>query len=302
MTNPAVTPAANFNLQATICQMAYRDSDGYPIGIQADGAIVAADEAALGETYHALRIEGLVSYTAPTKEIEYATDQSDGTNKGKIPMGINDYGTGEMELSEEDELALNYIRETATDTTINDSWRVTAGNDTRITSPAMVMMFTTRVRNQKTGAFRYKNILYHNATLTITTPAGASQSGGTNPNNMTISYDVAPSDRASALGYLFADTTLDVEEDNDTYTVIWSDNPLSFTTYIGDGTTGTWATLYKPLYNNATGDNHNTITKEGALLAVTSVNVSTGVITPAASVTSGHRVIVLYETRLKLVA
>lgn len=290
------TPAAMFSLQGRKLQIAYRDEDGYPIGIQSDGVIVAADSAALGETYQALAVNGFVSYTAPTKEIETAVDQSDGTNKGKIPMGINDYGTGEIELSEEDELALNFIRESATDTTINTSWRVTAGNDTKITSPAMVLMFTIRARNQVNGEYEYKNLIYHNATITVTTPTGVSQTGGTNPNNQTWSFDVSPSDRGSVLGYLFSATDLNVEEDNDTYSIVWSPNPLSFSTYIGDGTTGTWTLPYRPMFNNTTGDNHNTITKEGVLYPVTSVNTTTAVVTPTASVTSGHRVVILYET------
>jgi hypothetical protein len=294
------TAAANFSLLGKRFQIAYRDTDGYPIGVQEDGTIVAADDAAIGETYNAVTVNGFVSFTAPVKEVEYATDQSDGTNKGKIPMGINDYGTGEIELSEEDELALNMIKNVSTDTTLNTSWRVTSGNDTSITSPSMIIMFSVLVRNQINGAARYKNLIYHNATITVTTPAGAGQTGGTNPNNQTWSYDVAPSDRASALGYLFSDTTLDVEEDNDTYSIVWSDNPLSFTTYIGDGTTGTWETLYKPLYNNITGDVRNTITKEGVKYPVTSYSVTTAVITPAASVTSGHRVVTLYETAYRL--
>lgn len=292
--------AANFSLQGRAFQIAYRDSNGYPIGVQADGTIVAADDAALGETYHAVRVNGYVSHTMPTKEVEYATDQSDGTNKGKIPMGINDYGTGEVELSEEDELAFNFVRGVESDTTINTAWRVQAANDTLITSPAMVLMFTVRARNQKNGQFQYKNVIFHNGTITITTPAGAGQTGGTNPNNTTWSYDVAPSDRGSVLGYLFADTTLDVEEDNDTYSIVWTDNPLSFTTHIGDGTTDTWNALYRPLYNNVTGDVHNTITKNGVKLAVTSFSTTTALITPAASVTSGHVVVTTYETAYKL--
>jgi hypothetical protein len=127
------TAAANFSLLGKRFQIAYRDSDGYPIGVQEDGTIVAADDAAIGETYNAVTVNGFVSFTAPVKEVEYATDQSDGTNKGKIPMGINDYGTGEIELSEEDELALNMIKNVSTDTTLNTSWRVTSGNDTSIT-------------------------------------------------------------------------------------------------------------------------------------------------------------------------
>lgn len=294
------TPAANFSLLGKRFQIAYRDSDGYPIGVQDDGAIVVADDAAVGKTYHAVTVNGFVSFTAPVKEVEYATDQSDGTNKGKIPMGINDYGTGEIELSEEDELALNMIRNARTDTTMNTSWRVTSGNDTAITSPAMVIMFSILTQNQITGARRFKNLIYHNATITVTTPAGAGQSGGTNPNNMTWSYDVSPSDRGSALGYLFSDTTLEVEEDNDTYSIVWSDNPLSFTTHIGDGSTDPWETLYKPLYNNITGDVRNLITKEGVKYPITSYSTTTAVMTPAASVTSGHRVVNLYETAYKL--
>lgn len=295
-----MSTAAMFTLQGKRLQIAYRDSDGYPIGVQADDEIVAADDAAVGETYHAVTVNGYVSHTAPVKEIEYATDQSDGTNKGKIPMGITDYGTGEIELSEEDELALNMIRDARSDTTLNTAWTVTSGNDTSITSPSMIVMFSDRVRNQKTGAFRYRNKIYHNATITVTTPAGATQSGGTNPNNMTWSFDASPSDRASVLGYLFSATTLDVEEDNDTYSIVWSDNPLSFTTYIGDGTTSTWELLYKPLYSDVTGDVHNTITKEGVKYPVTSISTTTAVVTPAASVTSGHRVVILYETAYKL--
>jgi hypothetical protein len=290
-------PAANFTLQGRRLQIAKRDTDGYPIGIaDSDGAMPAADDAVLGEAYHALTVNGYVSRTAPVKEVEYATDVSDGTNKGKVPMAINDYGTGEIELSEEDENAINMVTGASTDTTLNTAWRITAGNDAKITSDSMIIMFTDRVKDQKTGNLRYKNTIYHNATITITTPAGASQSGGVNPNNMTWSYDVAPSDRVSVMGYLFSATDLDVEEDNDTYTIIWSDNPLSFTTYMGDGTSGTWNTMYKPLYNTVTGASRNTITKEGALYPVTSFSTTTALVTPTGSVTSGHHVIVLYET------
>jgi hypothetical protein len=291
-----MTTAAYFSLQGKRLQIAYRDSDGYPIGVQSDDEIVAADDAALGETYHAVTVNGFVSYTAPTKEIEYATDVSDGTNKGKTAMAITDYGTGEIVLSEEDELALNMVKDARSDVTINTSWTVTSDNGTSITSPSMIIMVSTRVRNQKNGNYRWKNQIFHNATITVTTPAGSSQSGGVNPNTMTWNYEVAPSDRGSVLGYLFSGTTLEVEEDNDTSSIVWSDNPLSFTTYIGDGTTGTWSTLYKPKFSNVTGDVHNTITKEGVKYPVTSFSTTTALITPTGSVTSGHRVVVLYET------
>lgn len=295
------TPGANFTLQGKRLQIAKRDTDGYPIGIaDSDGAMPAADDAVLGEAYHALTVEGYVSHTSPVKEVEYATDISDGTNKGKTPMAINDFGTGEIELSEEDEDAFNMVSGASTDTTTNTAWRITSANAAKITSDAMIIMFTDRVKRQKGGGFGYRNKIYHNATITITTPAGASQSGGVNPNNTTWSYDVAPSDRVSVMGYLFTGTNLEVEEDNDTFTTIWSDNPLSFTTYIGDGTTGTWNTMYRPLYDTVTGASRNTITKEGILYPVTSFSPTTALVTPAASVTSSHRVIILYETDYRL--
>lgn len=296
MTNPA----ANFTLQGKRFQIALRDLDGYPIGIASDGTIPTdADEVELGETYHMLTVNGYVSRTAPTKEIENATDVSDGTNKGDIPMAINSYGTGEVELSEEDEDALNMLRATTADETMNTAWRMTTGNDTNIDLPAMILMFTDRIKDQKGGGYWYKNTIYHNATVVVSTPSGASQSGGVNPNNMTLSYTVSPSDRVSVTGYLFSATDLEVMEDNDTFTIIRSPYPLALSTHIGDGTTDTWATQYRPLYNNVTGDVHNTLTKEGVKYPVTSFSTTTGVITPAASVTSGHRVLALYETAYK---
>ncbi len=296
------SPAANFTLQGRRLQIAKRDLDGYPIGIASDGTIPDPDVVTPGETYHMLTVSGYVDRTAPAKEIEYATDLSDGTNKGDIPMAITSYGTGEITLSEEDETALNMIRKTVSDSTMNTAWVMTTGNDTDIDAPAMIIMFTDRMKDQKGGGFWYKNTIYHNAQITVTTPSGASQSGGTNPNPQTWSYTVSPSDRVSVTGYLFSGTDLEVLEDNDTFSVIRSPAPLSMSVHIGDGTTDPWATQYRPLYNTVTGALHNTITKEGVLYPVTSYNVTTAAIVPTALVTSGHRVITLYETAYKLPA
>lgn len=294
-------PAAMFTLKGRKLQIALRDLDGYPIGVSdTDGEIPDPNAVELGEAYHMLTVNGYVDRTEPTKEIEYATDLSDGINKGDEAMAITSYGTGEITLSEEDETALNLIRKVKSDLTMNTAWVVTARNETLIDLPGVVVMFTDRIKDQKGGGYWYKNTIYHNATIVVTTPAGASQSGGVNPNNMTWTYTPKPSDRLSVAGYTFNNTDLEVLEDNDTVTVIRSPFPLAMTVYVGDGTTGTWKTMYRPLYNTVTGLLHNTLTKEGVLYPVTSYSTTTAIVTPTGSVTSGHRVIVLYETDYKL--
>lgn len=291
--------ASTFKAGARRMQVAYRDADGYPIGVMADGTIVEPDDAALGETYHAHVVMGYVSNTPPQRDIELATDQADGKNYGDIPMGINSFGTGEITLSQKDEVLFNAVRRARTDTTTSSAMAITAANNTLIDGLSMVVMFTDRVRNEKTGEVEYETTIYHNVTMTVTGEAEAGQTGGTNPANYTMSYSPSPSERLSVTGYLFSSTDLEVLEDTDTHTVIRSKYPLTFSTFLRDGTDTSFTLLYRPQYSDATGAAENIITNNGSLLAVTSVNTTSKLVTLSAAGTSGHVVQVLYQTQFR---
>lgn len=289
--NPA---AKTFKYGNKTIQVFYVDDDGYPIGLQSDGAIVQADDVEVGETYHAYRVGGYVSATPAAREEEEATDQSDGKNYGSITMGITAYGNVELTLSQRDEVFFNMINGASADTTTSSGMVVTTANNTSITPRLMGMIITDRVRDEVTGQPQYEHKVYNRGTFTVTQEAEGNQGGGVNPSTLTVVFKPQPSERFAAWGMLYTDTALNPDEGMDTHSIIRSDYEISVTTFIKDGTETTFNTLYKPFVSGATVGGVNVYSSEGTQAALTSLATTTGLATMTAAGTSGHRAVLCY--------
>lgn len=288
----AAAAGTGWSAGARRIQVAFRDNAGYPMG-----SLTSPNSPVAGTTTNAHVISGLRSLTHPEKSVARAFDKGDNKVYGQMYLGVDDYGEGTFEIGAADEVFNNYIRRAMPDTSIASDMVVTAENASEVDPPPMFLMGTTR-KQMRDGSFWYDNVIYNNVQITNSGKANISQEGGESPNPLEYTFAPSLSERMIA-GYLFADTDLDVLEDSDTFTTVRSRYPLAVTTFIADGTDTTVQLPYLPIYNGATGAAQNIITKNGVALAVTSVNITTGLVTLSAAGSSLDKIIIVYQTNFR---
>jgi hypothetical protein len=281
--------SVGWNAMARRLQVATRSNAGYPMGVLTD-----PENPVAGTTSSARVLSGLRELTPPQSTVEKAFGKGDNKVYGQMVLGVSDYGTGTFQLSHEDEVFDTLIRRAALDTTLATDMVITPENASRVDPPPMFMIATQRTQLLD-GSFWYRNRIYNNVQITNSQKSPINQTGGDTPSP--LQYEFTPSlSLRTITGKLYSATTLVVEENSDTCLTIRSLYPLALTTFIKDAVATTFTLPYKPIYSGATGAAQNIITNNGVTLPVTSVNVSSGLVTLAAAGTSGHIVVVLYQT------
>lgn len=284
--------AAGWRASARRIQLAKRSADGYPFGIVPD-----ADSVANNTTTSAHVIRSLRTMVHPQKTVARAFEKGDNKVYGQMYIGVDDYGEGTFEVGVEDEIYDALNQQTAVDTAIATDMAVVADNASNVESPPWFIMAATR-KQLDDGSFWYDNDIYCNAVVRKSTKPGISQAGGESPNPTVYSYAPSLSERLIS-GHTFAGSDLQVLEDEDTFVKIRSKHPLAVTTFKGNGTADTIQLPFLPVFSGATGAAQNIITVNGATVAVTSVNTSTGLVTLADAGDAADIFIVLYQTRFK---
>ena len=255
--------------------IAFRDSNGYPIGTETD-----PDDVSNGTTTHAYRIKHPISIGAPDITREIATRKGGQAIRGQRQLGVGNIGPFEMVLDAFDEQFHAYVSASAVDETTMTGWAITAPNTKKGVLPKFVLGMTVGFETED-GAAEFLNYIYSNVQIDPVIPGGG-QDGGENPNPLT--YQVTPDySLRTGLGRLLSGMSLSVAEDSDLMIAVRNDKPITLTTYVDDNAAGTFTLGYRPTSDDETGAAENSITKNGATTAVTSVSKTTGVVTQVAA-------------------
>jgi hypothetical protein len=257
----------------------FRDSNGYPMG-----TLSTPDAPVVNTVYTPFRLPGPVEVTPPTISRETATSKGGQRIRNKRVLGVNDISDFTFTLSDYSETFNAMISGTTVDVTTLTNVATTAPNTGLTEPPQMGIAFAIGYQTDD-GDNQTLTFMFHNVQISNSIPKG-SQAGGENPNP--LQYTVTPTRSSrTALGHLYSTTALNVTDDKDILSIYRHEYPLFLTTYVANGAATTFTLPYLPISNDATGAATNSLTKLGAITAVTSVNIATGVVTLTGAGTTG---------------
>lgn len=270
-------------------QVMFRNSSGYPMGGDSTPNSVSN-----GDVKHAYKLTGPVTADIPTPTRNIATFYGGQGILGQLDLGVSDFGTFNLQLSAYDETFTGYITGTTPDVTnVGTSNVLTAPNSTKTNAPQFILALTTYFQTTD-GTNRYATLLFPSVTIAPAFPS-LTQDAGTNPQALT--YVVTPTTSTrSPFGYLNSALSLGLQDNKDIMYVWRTDNPVTFTTYIDDGSSTSFVLGYRPTNSEHAGA-VNVITKQGLVnhTNVSAINTSTGVVSNTAGSASDVWVIA-YET------
>ena len=283
--------ASDFQYGAYYVQVAKRDANGYPKGVVADPNSVAADT-----TMHAYLLRNIISFTPATPTRETVTDRGGQAIRAQADLGVSEFGTATMELSEFDDTFHAYITGGGVETTNPSGFRQVGSNVNTVSLPSWFVVLTAKVESisGSTITTKYRHWIMPNCQIRPAYPS-MSQNAGVNPNP--VSYEIVPNVSARTLtGELFSATDMSVENDTDMFYSILTSNPIGITSYTATGVANpeTFILGYRPLTTHAT-TSDKLLTQNGVADTIVSLSTSTGVLTTATGVASDIYVIV-YET------
>lgn len=268
---------------------AFRDSNGYPMGQDS-----TPDTKTAPSTLSPYKIPGIVEIGAPEMAVEVATRKAGQTIKGKRVLGISDIGSYPMTLSDYDETLHAMVTASLVDTTTMSGWTMTSPNSRNARRPQLIMGFSVGFTADD-GSDQMMTWIYHNLQVSPALPGG-SQKSGENPNPLQFSLTPSSSQR-TGIGRLYSAMGFDVVEDSDICIAIRHTDAIFVTTFIKDAVATSFTLPYLPTSNDATGAANNSITNNGATLAVTSVSTSTGLVTLTAAGVANDIVVMAFPTR-----
>lgn len=257
-------------------QVMFRNSSGYPMGGDSTPNSVSN-----GDVKHAYKLTGTVTADIPQPTRNVATFYGGQGILGQIDLGISDFGTFNLQLSAYDETFTGYITGTTPDVTnVGTSNVLTAMNSTKTNLPQFILALTTYFQTID-GTNRYATLMFPSVTIAPAFPS-LTQDAGTNPQALT--YVVTPTTSTrSPFGYPNSSLSLGLQDNKDIMYVWRTDNPVTCTTYIDDGSSTSFVLGYRPT-NSENAGAVNVITKNGAAAhaSVSNINTTTGVVTNTA--------------------
>jgi len=221
-----------------LLQIVTLNTAGYPIGYFA-----TPNAPVNGTVYPSYIVPSVVSYTPGQPSYEEVNSFGGETLRGRRDLGVTDYGTGQITLSEYDETVNKLAGGSAIDTTLATGLSITAPNSNLKTQPRLGLIFTAGA-SPADSAENFINILISNVTLRRAY-FGSNQGTGRNPNNLTYDVIMSTSTR-TLLGSLLSATALALANNTDTEIRIYSPAPLVISTYIDDGSATTRLLPYTP--------------------------------------------------------
>jgi hypothetical protein len=266
----------------------FRDSNGYPMGVYTD-----PDNAPHNAVYTPLLLPGPINVASPaiSRLVAFATGGQRLLNKRVL--GVQDIGDFQFTLAHYSETFNALISQTTVDETTLTSVATTAPNTGLAEPPQMFIGFILGF-DTIDGDHQFLTMIYHNVQIANYIPSG-STAGGENPNPLTYTVTPSPSARTMS-GLLYEDTALAVTDDRDILSCYRFQYGLLPVTYVDDNSAGSFTLPYLPVDDDETGAAVNSITKQGAITAVTSVATATGLVTLVAAGTDFDRWVVLYPT------
>lgn len=280
--------ASDFIYGFYYAQIAFRSSAGYPIGDTID-----PDNFAKAATTHSYLLDNPVSYTAPAPSFARAIDRGGQKIRAQRDMGVSDFGTGTIVLSEFDDIFHSYVTGGTVDSTAVTGWRQTGSNVNQVSKPEFFLIVSTQADDVLNSVSMWSHWIYPNCQILPVLP-GASQSDGENPNP--LEYTIVPNTSLRALtGQLFSGLGMGLTDDTDLLYRMQTSNPIGITTYREDATPANAFVLgYRPL-TDETDVTDKDITTDGASETYTTCNVTTAAVTTT-GVTDGQLVVSVYET------
>ena len=238
-----------------LAQIAFLDDNEYPMG-----TLLTPNSPVNGTVYSPYVIPAPVEFREPTPTYTEASSYAGMKHRGRRSLGISDFGKGQLVLSEYDDTFWALITESLVDTTLATSLRITAYNVNRAQTRRFAIWLTTGAtmnkNKPKIDTFCLGNVYFDPQS------GGFTQSGGQNPNNRTFDISWNTSTR-SPLGQLYSASALGVEGNADTGVVIHASYPVTFATYVDDGSGTSIVLPYAPASTEHAGA-VNIFTKNGS--------------------------------------
>jgi hypothetical protein len=275
---------------AFYAQFAFRDSNGYPKGVQTSPDSVANDT-----TMHAYLMRNLISFTPHSPTRSLFTEKGGQRIISQADMGLNELGTAAFSLSSFDDVFNGYITSSGVEATNPSGFRQAASNANNTDVPNFFAAFTAKVQSKSgsTLSSRWKTWVYPNCQIRSAIP-GISQNDGVNPNP--LDYEIVPNFSGRTLtGELFSATDMSVEDDQDAFYVIDSPYPIGITSYTANAANPETFTLgYRPVTTQAT-TSDKLLTQNGVADTISTLSISTGVLTTPTGV-AGDIYVAVYST------
>jgi len=271
-------------------QIAFRDSNGYPMGQETD-----PDNVSAGTITSVYRMPNSVDLTPPAPSSVIATNFGGQRIRGQVYLGVGDLGTGTMTVSEFDETFHAYVTGSSVDTTTASGISQTVDNTTTNSLPRFVMLADVLFDNSVSGAtesltFVFPNVQFRPQPTTLT------QDGGVNPTPMT--YEIIPSlSSNTGYGLTLANTSLNATNNQALYVMLRGSNAYTLTTFVDDGADTDITMGFLPTSSVVDGS-INIFSSNGADDAadVSALSTSTGEAT-VVSGTSGDIRVFAYQTQ-----
>lgn len=287
----ALTASRGQGIGAFFMLIAKRNSNGYPVGQVADPETISN-----ATTMQPYLIRSLVNFTPESRPLAVITNKGGQKIISKTVLGADDVGEGTFTLSEYDETFTALIKGSAVDTSTVDGMAMVGSNINQRNFPRFFVMFGTRFTDSVDGSDYWLTDIYPNAQIYQPDARSISQDTGVNPNPLT--YNIIPSQSTKNIDgrNMSSSSGLTVVDASDMTVSIRSRYMLAFTSFKAAAASTTYTLGYRPVYNTATGNADNSITKNGTTFAVSSVNTSTGAVTFTADADADFHVC-LYQTQ-----
>lgn len=220
-------------------QFAFRDSSGYPKGVDS-----TPDAVSNGTVLNAYLYDKGIDISGMS--VTYDTRQGQGGGKiwVKRVSGVSDVGDITLNMSAYDTTLDGYFKGQTPDATTNTNMIISSRNVNKLTLPAFVSVHAFEFDNAD-GSAMWLNRVILNGQFKQVSGIGSGQGSGTNPNPLTYECTPNKSSRAPWGQLLSANTNLDVADDSDYELWIYSRYPLALATYIDDGAASSFAVAYK---------------------------------------------------------
>lgn len=270
-------------------QISFRNTNGYPMGQD-----TTPNSVSNGAVAHAYKITGPVAATAPSPTREIATFRGGMVTLGQRGLGTSDFGTFDFTTSAYDEVLEAFISGATNDATNFGTANIASAPNTNNASLPQFHLCLSSGWQDASGTNKYMHWFYPNVQIY---PAliSANQDGGVNPGAVTYTVVPSSSTRTTA-GYLFSATGMAITDNADVVWRLRTDNRISWTTYIDDGSATSFVVGYRPT-NSENAGAVNVFTKQGVTnhANVAAFSTTTGATTHTAG-TAADVWVVIYET------
>lgn len=269
-----------------------RDSNGYPMGSSS-----TPNTKSNGAVYHAYRLPGLVSATAPGVTRGRVTFRGGMKARGARNTGLEDFGDFTLTTAAFDETFDALVTGSVADATTGGTDNVITAPNSNLTDKPQGFLILTRGFQTSAGTNKYMHWIYNNVQMEPVDPE-VNQTTGENPQAM--QYLVTPTQSTrSAFGFPLSSLTVAVEDSSDYYVRYRTDERISATTYIDDGAATSFTTQYLPVSSDNAGVT-NVFTKNGSVAhaSVSGFSVTTGATTHTAG-TAADIWVCIYGTRFR---